>query len=138
MCLRPRPKTRWPQQIFGPYQSLRMKQARWSSESLASRTDLPGLLAVRGLTKTWSPPGPRAGYLLSPPDLAARSAPAQPLWSVSTGPGRHRCPLRTRGPRRGPGKRTDGPPRGARGGAERVRDGCRPDDESIVSAGQSG
>lgn len=53
-------------------------------ESLAHRTDLPGLVVVRSLTKTWSLAGLRAGYLLAAPDLVARLAEAQPLWSVST------------------------------------------------------
>lgn len=53
-------------------------------ESLAPRTDLPGLVVVRSLTKTWSLAGLRAGYLLADPDLVARLTEAQPLWSVST------------------------------------------------------
>ncbi len=53
-------------------------------ESLAARADLPGLVVVRSLTKTWSLAGLRAGYLLAPPELVVRLAEAQPLWSVST------------------------------------------------------
>ncbi|GAA2530490.1 Rv2231c family pyridoxal phosphate-dependent protein CobC [Pilimelia columellifera subsp. columellifera] len=53
-------------------------------ESLASRRDLPGLVVVRSLTKTWGLAGLRIGYLLGPPDLLARLAAAQPLWPVST------------------------------------------------------
>ncbi|WP_444960873.1 Rv2231c family pyridoxal phosphate-dependent protein CobC [Nocardiopsis sp. M1B1] len=53
-------------------------------ESLASRGDLPGLVVVRSLTKTWSLAGLRAGYLLAEPGLVAELAAAQPLWSVST------------------------------------------------------
>lgn len=53
-------------------------------ESLADRADLPGLVVVRSLTKTWSLAGLRAGYLLAPSDLVDRLAEAQPLWSVST------------------------------------------------------
>jgi histidinol-phosphate aminotransferase len=53
-------------------------------ESLASRRDLPGLVVVRSLTKTWSLAGLRAGYLLAESGLTARLAGAQPLWSVST------------------------------------------------------
>jgi len=52
--------------------------------SLAGRADLPGLVVVRSLTKTWSLAGLRAGYLLADPDLVARLRGAQPLWAVST------------------------------------------------------
>ncbi|NES28974.1 threonine-phosphate decarboxylase [Micromonospora terminaliae] len=53
-------------------------------ESLAARRDLPGLLVVRSLTKTWGLAGLRIGYLLGEPPLLARLAAAQPLWAVST------------------------------------------------------
>lgn len=53
-------------------------------ESLAHRTDVPGLVVVRSLTKTWSLAGLRAGYVLAAPDLVARLGEARPLWSVST------------------------------------------------------
>lgn len=53
-------------------------------ESLAERTDIPGLVVVRSLTKTWALAGLRVGYLLAPSDLVRRCAEAQPLWSVST------------------------------------------------------
>jgi histidinol-phosphate aminotransferase len=53
-------------------------------ESLAARADLPGLVVVRSLTKTWALAGLRIGYLLAPPELVRRLAEAQPLWSVST------------------------------------------------------
>ncbi|MEV1332026.1 Rv2231c family pyridoxal phosphate-dependent protein CobC [Micromonospora costi] len=53
-------------------------------ESLAGRSDLPGLLVVRSLTKTWGLAGLRVGYLLGAPDLLARLAAVQPLWAVST------------------------------------------------------
>ena len=52
--------------------------------SLAGRGDLPGLVVVRSLTKTWALAGLRVGYLLAPPDLVARLREAQPLWAVST------------------------------------------------------
>ncbi|RBY84277.1 Rv2231c family pyridoxal phosphate-dependent protein CobC [Blastococcus sp. TF02A-26] len=52
--------------------------------SLAGRRDLPGLLVVRSLTKTWGLAGLRVGYALGPPDLVAALAAAQPHWPVST------------------------------------------------------
>jgi histidinol-phosphate aminotransferase len=45
---------------------------------------IPGLVVVRSLTKTWGLAGLRAGYVLAQPELIARLAEAQPLWSVST------------------------------------------------------
>ena len=53
-------------------------------ESLAARRDLPGLLVVRSLTKTWGLAGLRVGYALGPPDLVAALAAVQPHWPVST------------------------------------------------------
>ena len=53
-------------------------------ESLAGRRDLPGLVVLRSLTKTWGLAGLRIGYLLGPADLVPRLAAAQPLWAVST------------------------------------------------------
>lgn len=53
-------------------------------ETLAHRRDVPGLVVVRSLTKTWALAGLRVGYLLGERDLVARLAEAQPLWSVST------------------------------------------------------
>ena len=53
-------------------------------ESLAGRADLPGLVVVRSLTKTWGLAGVRVGYALGPPDLVAAMRRHQPHWSVST------------------------------------------------------
>jgi histidinol-phosphate aminotransferase len=53
-------------------------------ESLAADTDLPGLLVLRSLTKTWALPGLRAGYAVGAPDLLARLAANRPQWPVST------------------------------------------------------
>ncbi|MCR4515008.1 cobyrinate a,c-diamide synthase [Aeromicrobium sp. 50.2.37] len=47
-------------------------------------TALPGVLVVRSLTKLWSIPGVRAGYVLGDPDLLADLRAQQPPWSVST------------------------------------------------------
>lgn len=53
-------------------------------ESVAHRRDLPGLVVVRSLTKTWALAGLRIGYVLASPDLVRILEDAQPLWSVST------------------------------------------------------
>ncbi|QKW10652.1 threonine-phosphate decarboxylase [Streptomyces sp. NA04227] len=53
-------------------------------ESLASRTDVPGLIVLRSLTKTWGLAGLRIGYVLAAPDTIDRLAHAQPLWPVSS------------------------------------------------------
>lgn len=53
-------------------------------ESLAERADLPGLLVLRSLTKTWGLAGLRIGYLLGAPDLLAQLRRVAPLWPVST------------------------------------------------------
>ena len=53
-------------------------------ESLAGRRELPGLVVLRSLTKTWGLAGLRIGYVLAPADLVTRLAEAQPLWAVST------------------------------------------------------
>ena len=52
--------------------------------SLAGRSDLPGLVVVRSLTKTWALAGLRVGYLLAEPALVHALRRVQPLWSVST------------------------------------------------------
>jgi histidinol-phosphate aminotransferase len=53
-------------------------------ESVAGERDLPGLVVLRSLTKTWGLAGLRIGYLLGPADLVRTLARAQPLWAVST------------------------------------------------------
>ncbi|MGW2813139.1 Rv2231c family pyridoxal phosphate-dependent protein CobC [Streptomyces sp. NPDC001415] len=53
-------------------------------EALAGRTDLPGLIVLRSLTKTWGLAGLRIGYVLADPDTIAALQRAQPLWPVST------------------------------------------------------
>lgn len=53
-------------------------------EALAGRTDVPGLVVLRSMTKTWGLAGLRIGYVLAPPDVVAELARVQPLWPVST------------------------------------------------------
>jgi histidinol-phosphate aminotransferase len=53
-------------------------------ETLAGRRDLPGLVVLRSLTKTWGLAGLRIGYLLGPAGLLPRLAAVRPLWAVST------------------------------------------------------
>jgi histidinol-phosphate aminotransferase len=52
--------------------------------TLAARTDLPGLVVVRSLTKTWGLAGLRVGYLLANPKLVAQLASAQPPWPLNS------------------------------------------------------
>jgi cobyrinic acid a,c-diamide synthase len=52
-------------------------------ESLADLA-IPGLMVVRSLTKLWSIPGVRAGYVLATPDVVAELRAKQTPWSVST------------------------------------------------------
>jgi histidinol-phosphate aminotransferase len=54
---------------------------RWS---LAGRRDLPGLVVVRSLTKTWGLAGLRVGYVLAEPSVVRDLAAVAPLWPVST------------------------------------------------------
>ncbi|MDA5282110.1 Rv2231c family pyridoxal phosphate-dependent protein CobC [Streptomyces sp. Isolate_45] len=53
-------------------------------EALAGRLDVPGLVVLRSLTKTWGLAGLRIGYVLAEPEVIAKLAAAQPLWPVST------------------------------------------------------
>ncbi|MFE7964269.1 Rv2231c family pyridoxal phosphate-dependent protein CobC [Streptomyces cellulosae] len=53
-------------------------------EALAGRTDVPGLVVLRSLTKTWGLSGLRIGYVLAAPETVAELERAQPLWPVST------------------------------------------------------
>ena len=53
-------------------------------ESLSHRSDVPGLIVVRSLTKTWGLAGLRVGYLLAAAETVRSLSAVQPLWSVST------------------------------------------------------
>jgi histidinol-phosphate aminotransferase len=52
--------------------------------TLSARRDLPGLLVVRSLTKTWGLAGLRVGYLLGEPALIAALREGQPPWAVNS------------------------------------------------------
>lgn len=53
-------------------------------EALAGRVDVPGLVVLRSLTKTWGLAGLRIGYVLAAPETIEDLQRAQPLWPVST------------------------------------------------------
>ncbi|MER5553836.1 Rv2231c family pyridoxal phosphate-dependent protein CobC [Streptomyces sp. NPDC002793] len=53
-------------------------------EALCGRTDVPGLVVLRSLTKTWGLAGLRIGYVLADPATVAVLQEAQPLWPVSS------------------------------------------------------
>ncbi|GFM96369.1 aminotransferase [Streptomyces fulvorobeus] len=53
-------------------------------EALCGRTDVPGLVVLRSLTKTWGLAGLRIGYVLADPATIAVLQEAQPLWPVSS------------------------------------------------------
>jgi histidinol-phosphate aminotransferase len=53
-------------------------------EALAGRMDVPGLVVLRSLTKTWGLAGLRIGYVLAAPETIGQLERAQPLWPVST------------------------------------------------------
>ncbi len=52
-------------------------------ESLAGARDVPGLIVVRSLTKTWGLAGLRAGYLLASASAVRALASPRPPWAVS-------------------------------------------------------
>jgi histidinol-phosphate aminotransferase len=52
--------------------------------SLARRRDLPGLLVLRSLTKTWGLAGLRVGYVLAAAEAVRQLKRVQPPWPVST------------------------------------------------------
>lgn len=53
-------------------------------EALCGRTDIPGLVVLRSLTKTWGLAGLRIGYVLAAPETVGALQEAQPLWPVSS------------------------------------------------------
>jgi histidinol-phosphate aminotransferase len=52
-------------------------------DSLAGRRDLPGIIVVRSLTKTWGLAGLRVGYVLADAEILAAMAAIRPPWPVS-------------------------------------------------------
>jgi histidinol-phosphate aminotransferase len=52
--------------------------------SLSARPDVPGLVVIRSLTKTWGLAGLRVGYVLAEPRVIGTLADYQPLWPVAT------------------------------------------------------
>jgi cobyrinic acid a,c-diamide synthase len=60
-----------------------MDAVRGERNSLAG-VRLPGLIVVRSLTKLWSIPGIRSGYVLAEPSVIAALRDLQPPWSAST------------------------------------------------------
>ncbi|MFD7923163.1 Rv2231c family pyridoxal phosphate-dependent protein CobC [Streptomyces sp. NPDC059740] len=54
------------------------------TQSLASAVDVPGLVVLRSLTKTWGLAGLRVGYVLAEPETVEVLERAQPLWPVSS------------------------------------------------------
>jgi len=53
------------------------------AQTSSAEYDAPGLVVIRSLTKLWSIPGVRAGYLLADAPLVADLRAAQTPWSVS-------------------------------------------------------
>ncbi|QCX75775.1 Threonine-phosphate decarboxylase [Streptomyces sp. YIM 121038] len=53
-------------------------------EALAGRVDVPGLVVLRSLTKTWGLAGLRIGYVIAAPETIRALERAQPLWPVSS------------------------------------------------------
>ncbi|SED96269.1 histidinol-phosphate aminotransferase [Streptomyces sp. 2131.1] len=53
-------------------------------EALCGRTDIPGLVVLRSLTKTWGLAGLRIGYVAADPETIRTLEEAQPLWPVSS------------------------------------------------------
>ena len=54
------------------------------AESFANRSDAPGVIVIRSVTKLWSLAGIRAGYLLGQADLIDRLRSVRQPWAVNT------------------------------------------------------
>jgi len=53
-------------------------------EGLAGRSDLPGLVVIRSLTKMWSIPGIRAGYLIGPAEIVEGLRAVRQPWPMNS------------------------------------------------------
>ena len=98
-CTRPPTSPRWPAPAGCSWSTRRSptppsRRRAGEPESLADRRDLPGLVVLRSLTKTWGLAGLRIGYLLGAAALLARLAAAQPLWAGLHARARRRHRLR--------------------------------------------
>ncbi|WP_162605747.1 Rv2231c family pyridoxal phosphate-dependent protein CobC [Jiangella aurantiaca] len=54
------------------------------ADGLAGRRDLPGVVAVRSLTKLWGLAGLRVGYVVGPVELISRLAAGRQPWTVNS------------------------------------------------------
>jgi uroporphyrin-III C-methyltransferase len=76
------------EQLAGPGRTLVVDEAFADAVpgepgTLSRRADLPGVVVVRSLTKTWGLAGLRVGYVLGPPPIIQALKRAQPLWPVN-------------------------------------------------------
>jgi histidinol-phosphate aminotransferase len=62
----------------------RSEATRAKDPASSAAADLPDVLVLRSLTKTWSLAGLRVGYALGAPDVLARLAARRPHWPLGT------------------------------------------------------
>ena len=97
-------------------------------EALAGRTDVPGLVVLRSLTKTWGLAGLRIGYVLADPETSRTwSGPSRCGRSPRRRSRRRRRAWRRARWRRRRTRRTGSPPTGpicSRGSRSSTRTGC--------------
>jgi histidinol-phosphate aminotransferase len=61
-----------------------MEFCEGETESLASHSGISGVIVIRSITKLWSVPGIRAGYMLGPPGLIDRLRSVRQPWPVNS------------------------------------------------------